>query len=43
MMTSDYPSEKTKYGEQYIIAGTDQRTNPKPKKRYYKLEGDQYC
>lgn len=43
MSGSDFPIEKTKYGDQYIIPGAEKRIRPAKKKQFYKLEGNQYC
>ncbi|MFM7085038.1 MAG: hypothetical protein ACKOW3_08560 [Hyphomicrobium sp.] len=43
MSSSDFPIEKTKYGDQYIIPGTEKRIRPKKTKAYFKLENNQYC
>lgn len=43
MNSSGFPLEKTKYGEQYLIPGTEKRVRPKKKKAFYRLEKNQYC
>lgn len=43
MTSRDYPVEKTKLGDQYLIPGTEQRTRPKSLRPECPLEGDQYA
>jgi len=43
MCCADYPVEKTRLGDQYLIPGTEQRTRPKSLHPECPLEGDQYA
>jgi hypothetical protein len=42
MCCADYPIEKTRLGDQYLIPGTEQRTRPKSLRPQCPIEGDQY-
>lgn len=42
MCCADYPVEKTRLGDQYILPGTEHRTRPNSTRPESPLEGNQY-